>query len=473
MPTRDFTGIALELALRTAGHLAPRLSHVGAALGREEGDLARIELDPPVAAHIRFDAPSIDGYSFFLLDCTRTDDGEFRLIEANGSNAALTSSVLGRDDRRSHHMALAFNSMRKPPGAVVALLTHQQGFLHIAEFFGRAAIFAEHLTEMHKVRLCNIHEALGEEDVSVVCGSIAEVAPLVERRGRALYYQSRPVRFGANPNLLPELVRLGVVDCVDGIHNIDDTIFHEGPCTPIVHDKGLQQDLAAGTQIRPLRWNLAHNREEALTAISAFRRAGEVAVGKMNAGSGGAGIEFFTPDMSDAACADRLDQLIGTAREKYGAKAERTLFPVRFFEFAQSTPYELNGQPHLWDMRLQCLVSPGYVEVTPCIIRLCPGPFDGAFAWDSVVSNLTGRDPMASARYLRSPAAHRRSQPTTVLEAIGVDEENLQRLMMGCAQWCEAAWLWSKAQLAAQPANDAEGHAAAFNAKEVGLPTVW
>lgn len=440
MSERDFMSIAMELALLAAGHKFPRLSQVGAAWGEDVGGPTKVDIDPPSETPQRIDTPSIDGYSFFLLDITFTEAGQFHLIEANGSNAALSSSVLGRDDRRAKHMFLAYKGKRRPPGQVVVCLAYQQTLIHIAEYFSRAGIFAERVGELETVRLCNIDENLGDEDVSIVCGTIPTLAQQISRKGDTLYYRGRPIVFACNPNLLAELARTGTIAQKHGSYDVDVSIYHEGRCTPFVHDKGIQQDAARGTAITPLEYYAAGSQDECLAVLRRFRDSGRVAVGKMNAGSGGAGIEIFRPDVPESDAIATLDRLVDVAVQKYGPDAQKTLYPIRFFEFAKSTLYDVYGSKHLWDMRMQCLIYPGYVEVTPCVIRLCPDSFDGTYTWDTVVSNLTGRDPIRAGRLMRSPAAMRRSQPVSVLEAIGISKLGLATLMQGCAKWCEAAW---------------------------------
>jgi hypothetical protein len=438
---RNYQAIAMELALLAAGHRFPRLSQVGAAWGDDTGGPTAVEVNPPVEAPVSSDIVS-DGFSFFILDVTLTHQGKIVLIEANGSNAALTSSVLGKDDKRARHMYNSYLNKKKLKGSVVALLPYQKGLLHVAEFFGRAGLFAEFVSAEFLTRLCNTEENLGSETLSVVCGEIADIAKDCSRNGNELLYKNRPVVFATNPNLLPELARGGVIRTTDGVHyNMPTPFFHEGRCTRVVHDRALQQDLAEGTNITPLSYEVANTLADCLPAVRRLHKKGHVAVGKMNAGSGGAGIEFFPPELSDDEITTNLGTIVNSATTKYGAAAMLTMFPMRFFEFARSTDYELYGAGHIWDLRLQCLISPGRVEITPCVIRICSEPFDGrTYSRESVVSNLTGRDPATLGRFMRSPAAHRRSQPSTVLESIGIEEEIMKRILDGCAQWCEAAW---------------------------------
>lgn len=431
----------MELALQAAGHKFPRLSQVGAAWATDEGPPTHVEVSPPIEHPARFDS-STNGYGILIPDITWTVDGQLRLIEANGSNAALTSAILGKDDARAHHMYMAYKAKPKPRGQVVALLAYQNTLLHMAEFFGRAGLFAEHVAGNQATRLCDTVENLGhDEEISIVCGTITDIAEHVTHHNGMLFFKDRPVAFATNPNLLAELVRKNIIGRTGEWYDLDTSFYHEAICTPVVHNKGIQQDLAKGTGITPLLHRSAYSVEDCMRVLEEFWTKELVAVGKMNAGSGGAGIEFFPPGNVQVAEV-RLKILVETAVTKHGIEVMKSIFPIRFFEFAESTPYALYGNDHLWDLRIQCLIYPGYVEVTPCVIRLCPEPFDRTtYDWDGVVSNLTGRNPETLGRQLRSPAAKRRSVPNqTVLESIGITNQMLNEIEASCAKWAEAAW---------------------------------
>ena len=441
MAARDYQGIAMELALLAAKHKFPRLSQIGSAWGEDTGGPTKVDLDPPIEMPVRIDT-NTEGYGIFILDITYSLDGKIYLIEANGSNAALTSAIKSKDDKRARHMTLAFTSKKKPSGQVVVLLAYQSTLLHIGEYFGRAGIFAEQISELHSVRLCNTEENLGDEEVSIVCDSINKLADYITFKNGKLFFKHRPVVFACNPNLLPELARRDIIKSKNNWYDFDTKFYHENICTPLIHDKGKQQDVSQGTGITPLYHQEANNEQECYDVIKKFHDKKMVAVGKMNAGSGGTGIEFFPPTIPFEENKKRLDNLFVSAKEKYGNESLKTIFPIRFFQFARSTNYNLYGNNHLWDLRLQCLVYPGYTEVTPCVIRLCPKPFnESTYEWDSVVSNLSGRDPSAVGRFMRSPAAMRRSQPRSVLEEIGISKERLNYIANCCAAWCESAWL--------------------------------
>ncbi|MFN3325584.1 MAG: hypothetical protein ACK5AZ_18975 [Bryobacteraceae bacterium] len=418
MTAIDFTK-ALELAIKGTQHPFPRLTRI------------RAKADPK--HHFHLAASELTEPTFFLIDVTLADS-EVRLIEANGSNGALSSTSAPGDRLRAIHMGFAFESKVRPPGPGVALLCHQAGFLHLAEFFARAEFFRAELSRRHDAALRGTGEALGDEDVAIVCGSTADVAAILQRRDTRLFYMGRPVTFISNANLLPELARRGVIGYTDGGYDVDLGVFHEGSSTPLIHDKALQQELTDGTGIRPLAWRLAHDREEWTDAIVWFRQREMPCVAKMHAGSGGAGIELITPEMTDAECANALDRLLDSARKTYGANVEATAFPIALFEFAEADPVDVEGAPHLWDIRVMALVFPGGVDCHACVARLCPAPFDGSWSRETWVSNLTGRDGGQAERFLRSPGE------------LGLTESDLRRILECCAEWSVAASRWGTDQ---------------------------
>jgi hypothetical protein len=162
-----------------------------------------------------------------------------------------------------------------------------------------------------------------------------------------------------------------------------------------------------------------------------------LSVVKMNAGSGGAGVEFFGPTCGTEQVEPGLARLIATAGHKYGNQIDRSVWPLRVFEFVESTGYPLADGPHLWDMRIVGLIRPGAVDLTFCGIRICPEPFvAGCFEKGAVLSNVTGRRPDLSTT--RSPLVEF-GKPTEHLRAGGVDEQVLERIIDASAKWCEAA----------------------------------
>jgi hypothetical protein len=163
----------------------------------------------------------------------------------------------------------------------------------------------------------------------------------------------------------------------------------------------------------------------------------------MNGGSGGTGIRFCPPWFDDSKRANELRLLVAGAAKKYGDNIEDTLFPIRTFEFVRSTGYALEDGQHLWDLRVQVLISPGKIQASPAIIRLCPEQFDPTlFTRDSVVSNLSGRPP--SIQFMRSPWARNETDQTSVLEACGVEAARLDDMLTACVRWCERAWKFTR-----------------------------
>jgi len=121
---------AMELALKVAGHEFPRLSQLGACSSHSAKSY-----------HLCYKSDDIAEYAFFLLDVTCTEEGKIHLIEANGSNAALSSIVKGRDDDRAQHMACAFQQKPRPSGPVVVILCHQKGLYTYLSFFACQSFF--------------------------------------------------------------------------------------------------------------------------------------------------------------------------------------------------------------------------------------------------------------------------------------------------------------------------------------------
>lgn len=408
---------AMELAVGSTGHAFPRLSILA-----EERVHTLSSICVPSASK---------QYCVAILDITLTEQNEVRLIEANGSNGGLTSIATGADGLRAEHMWLAFrNRTTTYPAAVI--LPFKPGFMHLPEFFARATAFASLIASERSVALRWPDEACGAEDVTVVCGPMPAVAQRIDCVEGGFSWGDRRVSFACNPNLLGELLRQGKIDDADRWTAIASSIFHDGSLVHVINNKARQQGVAEGTGISPLYCEEASSIEVGIDVVQRFHARGLVAVGKISAGSGGAGISFFPLGQVAAAIESGLADMVASATQHYGSQAARTAFPLRFFEFARSTDYLLRDGPHLWDLRVLCLVSPASIEVTPCLMRICPAPFDGStYSREAVVSNLTGRP--ASLEFVRS------AMDATALRAAGIDAANLTRMLRACAAWCEKA----------------------------------
>lgn len=177
-------------------------------------------------------------------------------------------------------------------------------------------------------------------------------------------------------------------------------------------------------------------------AVAEMQALGLASVAKMNGGSGGAGIEFFGPTYTSEEVTQGLARVIEAASSKYGDNIGRSVWPLRLFEFVESTGYSLADGDHLWDMRIVCLIRPGAIDLTFSSIRVCPEPFiPGRFEKGTVLSNVTGRRPDLSTTL--SPLVEY-GKPTEHLRAGGVDEVILERIIDASAKWCEAAWAYAK-----------------------------
>jgi hypothetical protein len=412
---------AMEIAVAAAGH---KFIHI-------------TRLRSPEARSHHFPAKT-DAYSIALLDVTIDVSGALRLIEANGSNGASTSLSAGGDNNRAAHMCATLEARHPHGEKAVALLGHQAGFLLIPEFFRRAECFHEKVSGVRRSALRAPEEPLGDEDLTVVAGELGAIASHCAAQQGRLFYRGRPVVFGTNTNLVPELARQSRIHYHEGDTDLMTDFFHEGKLVPLIHDKYAQQRVAAGTGIVPLLCTEVYSRDACLSEVHRLRSSGTTLFLKMNGGSGGAGIEILPGRLTESKVKERWDALITSATQKYGPAIDKTIYPVRIFEFARSTDYLVAGKPHLWDLRVQCLISPGSVDVAPVLIRLCPEPFDErVFSRDSVVSNLTGREP--SLRYVRSPWRAADCGTGSVLEQCGFTPEIYDRLLRACVAWCEHA----------------------------------
>lgn len=414
---QDIGNIAMQMALRAAGHSFQPTAELG---------------NPQMAIERSIRVPGDNRrHSFALLDITKTNKGEYHLIEANGSNGALTSTATGNDKARARHMYDTLRSRTALEGKSAIVLPYQPGFSLTPEFYRRAQLFTEMVAEECVANLRQWDEEFGDEQVAIICGSIPDLCEHIHRQENRLAYRDRTIIFATNPNIMVELLRRQTVSYNGGTYDIDTTVFHEGCLVPIIHNKALQQEIACDTGITPLRWAEAWNVEECVSIIHTFHKSGMVAVGKMNAGSGGAGIEIFPPS-SLSKIRTTLQDLINSAVRKYGADVESTLFPIRVFEFARSTDYYIEGRAHLWDMRVMALIRPEYTDLTPLAIRLCPEPFDeSTYHRDGVVSNRTGRAP--SLKFMRS------ALDQSALSACEISTNELSTILESCARWCHAA----------------------------------
>jgi hypothetical protein len=421
---KDFSAKAIQLALRVAGY--------DNEVPEKILDLSQFQGNEEIVFHV--DAKT-DAYSFFMLDVCIDENENWRLIEANGSNAALSSTAVNGDNARVKHLTEIFLSKVTPEKKCVVLFVHQFRFIHLGEFFCRAARFAEYVSEYRTVALHNVDEEIGIELVTVIAGEISEVAKHITCVGEEMFYKGVPVVLASNPNLLPELQRNNSLN--GAARKIETEIFHEQNCTMLILDKAMQQTVCNGSGILPLLCEDAFSLQDCIGVIERAAQNKRVIVAKMNAGSGGTGIEFFTTWMSQQEAKEKLLAMEKSVCEKYGTNAKSTMYPVRFFEFAKAKEVMIDGSGHLWDLRMEVLVRPGSIEVRPCVVRACPEPFDGSYSRQSVISNLSGRlDAKMLSKYMFKNPFHPESNFN---DGLSISPEKLDELIHAVVKWSENA----------------------------------
>jgi hypothetical protein len=321
----------------------------------------------------------------------------------------------------------------------VALLAHADKTGLKAEFHIRKTLFANELrvAGVGSVEERIAGESLGDEDIAVIIGPISALLNHLTVSDGALHYKGRKVGFASNPNVIPALQRTGEIQRTATGFGVDTSIFHEGARgVEIALDKAEQQRVAVGTGLTPLRHVECPAWDCVAEEIRTWHNQGFTPVAKVNNGSQGVGIAFFPPQQ--ASC---LEQELRSMRKQaliaYGPEADKTALPVRLFEFAASTRYQLPDGQHLWDVRIECHISPGTTVLIPDSMRICPAPFRRQeFSHDSVLSNLSGR--ASGLDFVRTPFAYHKPD-LTELKWCGISEEKFASAMSAFANWCESA----------------------------------
>lgn len=399
----------------------------------------------------RYDAEVLDDYGILFVDVVLDHaTGEPVCHEVNGSNGvgsdALTGDSADRADnetrqtlRRAREYGLLTRDGRiERPFVTVHAHQHWSAFRTGYEFYTRVDDYASLLeTALPEAEVCRrgAAESLGHEAVSVVMGDVPAIVEhlAVDPRSNRFVYRGRPVAFLGNPNLMPELARVGKLPADPQARRaLDVRPFHAWRLLELVHDKYLQQSLLHGTGIRPLRCFEARTREETLARTREHLAFGPVVL-KPHGASGGAGVHVAVPHMTDAEILARIAAVIGDCAAKYGPGAEAGVFPLRGFEFVRSTGYPLADGPHLWDLRIAVMFEPGAAWVYPVSMRITPGPFDPEtfhLDRDRWVSNVSGRN-----RYcLKS------GMDDAALSAVGLTDETLETVFRACVRWTAKAW---------------------------------
>jgi hypothetical protein len=397
-------------------------------------------------------AEILDGYGTVFVDVVLdAATGAPVCHEVNGPNAVGSDALTGESSlRASLEAAQATRTAEElglidRDGAVIRPFVtahahqHWSAFRTGGEFYPRVDEFAGRLADglgtATVARRAASHD-LGSEDVSVVMGDVPSVAAglTTDATTGRFEYHNRPVVFLGNPNLIPELVRTGTLERPDGRSlPAPLRVFHAWRLVHIVHDKARQQRLLRGTGIRPLAHFEACSRDEAIDCATRFVDQYGPVVLKPNAASGGAGIHVVVPGMAMDEIAARVDAVVREYVAKYGPDSERTVFPIRGFEFVQSTGYPLEGRRHLWDLRFCVLFEPGRAYTFPVSMRLAPAPFDPKtfhLDRDQWISNVSGRQ----VTLLKS------GMDDDALAAVGFTDELLDDVMTSCVHWTMNAW---------------------------------
>ena len=411
---------ALECSLIAAGHKFPRLSRLSASNQESQNGF-------PVRI-----PTTTDTFGMAVLDMTIDITGKIRLIEANGSNSGLTSVSMGNDSIRVNHIVSSIKQKLETIAChkLIVLFPYREGFMHLAEFYDRVQKVAIEISKIASTQIFNNDDTLGNEDISIICGTVNNLAKHIECEGNILVFKNRKIIFTTNPNIIPELVRLNKLKYENLNSNKYSDVFHDGLMLYTANNKNTQQLNTAGSGIERIFSQEVWSIDNLFESIRDFHRQGRVAVAKINAGSGGTGIEFFPPDDGDLIVNKKISSLIRSSTDTYSKNAVLTFLPIRLFEFVESTPFTLDSMEHLWDIRIQCLIYPNYTEILPCLIRICPAPFNRkSFNRDSVVSNLTGRTP--SLKFIRS------ALNIDTLKQLNLDYESLMKICVASAKYCE------------------------------------
>lgn len=423
------------------------------ALSSRLNDIEEWRLGDPALAAAKgyprpYPAEIIDDWGIVFLDLALDRNGELTCHEVNGPNAVGSDALTGDSGaratneaaqaaRRAHDLGLLASGRLKQPVVTVHAHQHWAFFRTGGEFFPRVADFAEALSKMMSGQKVVVREAgdpLGDETVSVLFGEVPRIAAGLQLNSRDQFeFNGRPVIFAGNPNLLPELVRLGKVHAQYSAElGPGMRIFPAWRLTPIIHDKVLQQRLLRGTGIRPQRHFEATTRAEAV-AKTRDALTHHAVVLKPNGTSGGAGVHVVVPGMSDRQIDGRIDALLADCSKKYGTNIEQMIWPLRGFEFIPSTGYPMAGGGHLWDLRIAVQFEPGKAFAYPVSIRFAPKPFDPSTFHDDRdqwISNVSGRQ----STHLKS------GMDDDVLSAVGLTPPRVEAALKASVTWTLKAW---------------------------------
>lgn len=387
--------------------LAQTIACFAVAHGLQYADESRIHAAPPLKVPVEQDT-----YSYLLVDVMLDEDGRWVIIEINGSNAA--GSIADRGDiPRVRHLVSSW--LNNGLDGDVFIVAYQDGTPCQPEIFARVAAIAGNLAdediEVTVTSACGVRRAAGPVLVVDTTENIADQLALGSD-GR-LILSGRLVRGMSNANVLPAMQRRATIRRDE---DVDLRVLHEGPIFhPIIADKCSQQRLAEGTGFRALRFTSIPDEAVTADALVAFARDRDL-MAKINGGSGGAGVFTVRRGITRDAAIEATAAALAQVTAKYGSTA--TAFPMGAFEFVRARHVVGDdGRRYQWDLRLQVMISPGEVEMTPLSVRVCPAPFDESLSREATIANLTdttdGEERVISAAVL--PAALRQAVDWTEL----------------------------------------------------------
>ena len=308
----------------------------------------------------------------------------------------------------------------------VAVLPHGKQFLHIPEFLARATQLNFALRNQGIATEYLYPGATPAPNrVNIVVGDIATLASNLYCDGDMTYHGA-PVCFIQNGNILPELVRQGKCEKVESLNL---AIFHEGRGVLIANNKSKQQDLCHNTGFVPLDWAEGNDVPAFVAKVERMLETFELVAIKPNIGSQGIGVDFVgRGDFVKA----KVQSQVANLRTNYGSNADLTSFPLRAFEWVKSKPIshpKRSSGEHLWDLRVEVLVSPQQIRAIPLIARVCPAEYRGDHPHNvaAIKSNLSGRDPSTDDLITPAELWHR----------LGFDYTG--RILEAAASWAEKA----------------------------------
>lgn len=371
------------------------------------------------------------GYSYALLDLLLDGIGRIRLIEANVSNAAGTSSH-GADLPRVRHEAETLLARRGGLARDAVLLRpFSPDTRSTPEIQQRAVLLASEMRARtgQEVRVISAARPLPGGPV-VVCDDIPTLARDMTVSGDGtVLFRGRTVVFTNNPNVFLQYARQSGRDVEELMSGLDPLVLHEGSLMARIGlSKTWQQELAAGTSLTPVGWEQAQGLADAVDRAIAMAGRHGAAIVKPEGASGGVGVYPVLAGASRAAVTADLEEAASKLQAKYGPGWERTC-PFVVYEFVESAPIALADGDRRWDMRFEVAAFPDRVEVTPLSARLCPEPIGSTLTRGNSVCNQTGRtrnDDLVQT-------------PLQVMAALGLPRQRLTDMASAAHQWLRNA----------------------------------